>query len=160
MRERLEQVYQDHRQGLFSLALAISRSVDVAEEAVQEAFVRLWRSRRQPSGDPVSYVFAAVRNAAIELARRRRTTEAIRVSLFDGAQADPAASAIAAERQRIVREAVDRLPLRQRQAVVMRLYGGLSFRQIADVLNEPLQTVASRYRRALERIRLTLEDKL
>jgi RNA polymerase sigma-70 factor (ECF subfamily) len=160
VRERLEQVYQDHRQGLFSLALAISRSVDLAEEAVQEAFVRLWRSRRQPSGDPVSYVFAAVRNAAIELSRRRRPTSAIRVSLFDGTEADPAASAIAAERQQVVRDAVDRLPLRQRQAVVMRLYGGLSFQQIAEVLDEPLQTVASRYRRALERIKQAVEGKL
>jgi len=160
VRERLEQVYQDHRQGLYSLALAISRSVDVAEEAVQEAFVRLWRSRRQPNGDLVSYVFAAVRNAAIELSRRRRSTSTIRDSLFDGAQADPAASAIAAERQQLVRDAVDRLPLRQRQAVVMRLYGGLSFQQIAEVLDEPLQTVASRYRRALERIKQAVEDKL
>jgi len=97
---------------------------------------------------------------AIELSRRRRPTSAIRVSLFDGTEADPAASAIAAERQQVVRDAVDRLPLRQRQAVVMRLYGGLSFQQIAEVLDEPLQTVASRYRRALERIKQAVEGKL
>lgn len=160
MQRRLEQIYRDHRQGLFSLALAVTRSVDLAEDAVQDAFARLWRTRRRPEGDLVAYVFASVRNAAIEQARRRRRAVAVPASLFDGAQCDPASTAIDAERQQLVRNAVDALPMRQRQAVVLRLYAGLTFQQMADTLHEALPTVASRYRRALQRIKAAIEGSI
>jgi len=124
---------------------------------VQEAFARLWRSVQEPTGDVVAYVFASVRNAALEFARRRRRSVEVPASLFDGTRSDPAGSAIAAERERLVRAAVDALPIRQRQTVVLRLYAGLTFQQIADSLREPLPTVASRYRRALQRIKESLE---
>jgi RNA polymerase sigma-70 factor, ECF subfamily len=157
VQRRLEQVYRDHRQGLFTLALAISRSPDLAEDAVQEAFTRLWRSSREPQGDLVAYTFATVRNTALELVRRRRDTVQMPASLFDGTRCNPAALASDAEQERLVRAAVDALPIRQRQAVVLRLYAGLTFQQIADTLHEALPTVASRYRRALQRIKETLE---
>ncbi len=160
MHHKLEQTYRDHRQGLFSLALSITRRPELAEDAVQDAFVRLWRSAISPKGDPVAYVFASVRNAALELVRRRRNAAGVPVSLFDCEQADPASAAIEAEQQQIVRRAVDALPSEQREAVVMRTYAGLTFRQIADVVGEPLPTIASRYRRALERIKETIESSI
>ena len=64
MKETLERIYWDHRQGLYTLALAITRRPERAEDAVQDAFARLWTASRRPTGDPVPYVFAAVRNAA------------------------------------------------------------------------------------------------
>ncbi len=158
MHHTLEQTYRDHRQGLFSLALSITRRPDLAEDAVQDAFVRLWRSAIRPKGDQVAYVFASVRNAALELARRRRDTDGVPLSLFDREQADPASAAIDAEQRQIVRRVVDALPSEQREAVVMRIYAGLTFRQIAEVVGEPLPTIASRYRRALQRIKETIES--
>jgi RNA polymerase sigma-70 factor, ECF subfamily len=160
VQQRLEQIYRDHRQGLFSLALAVTRSVDLAEDAVQDACARLWRSQRVPEGDPVAYVFAAVRNSAIEQARRQRRSVGVPASLFDGGRFDPACNALEAERSRLVRSAIDALPLLQRQAVVLRLYAGLTFQQMADTLHESLPTVASRYRRALERIKTALQGSI
>ncbi len=157
MRRRLERIYREHRQGLYSLALSITRAADLAEDSVQEALARLWRSARQPRGDAVAYVFAAVRNAALEIGWKQRPRSGVPASLFDAAPADPAKMALMDEQERLVRAAVDGLPIRQRQAVVLRVYAGLSFQQIADTLGEPLATVASRYRRALERIRSTVE---
>jgi RNA polymerase sigma-70 factor (ECF subfamily) len=52
----------------------------------------------------------------------------------------------------MVREAVESLPDEQREAVVMRIYGNLTFDEMAKALGEPLQTVASRYRRAIEKL--------
>lgn len=150
MRQTLEQLYRDHRQGLFTLALTITRCPNRAEDAVQEAFARLWESKANPS-EPVPYVFAAVRHAAIDQTRRAASaarTES--VSVFNGLPADPQAVAITAEQHRCVRGAVEALPDPERQAVVLRVYGGLKFEEIATVLGEPLPTVASRYRRALE----------
>ena len=72
MRQDLERVYRTHRQGLFTLALAITRDADAAEDAVQSAFERMVRSPGAPPADLAAYAFAAVRNAArVHSARRR-----------------------------------------------------------------------------------------
>ena len=154
MKETLERIYWDHRQGLYTLALAITRRPERAEDAVQDAFARLWTSRVRLTGDPVPYVFAAVRNAAVDEMRRKNGAAARLepVSIYNGLPADPAAQAVSAEEHQLVREAVEALPQGQREAVVMKIYAGLTFEQIARALGEPLQTVASRYRRALDRL--------
>ncbi len=158
MQQDIEGLYRQHRQGLFTLALSITRCPELAEDAVHDACARLMRFRPKPHTDRAAYVFTAVRNAALDLARRRRPTVPYPVSLFDERGCDPAAAASNAEQQRRVREAVDKLPLDQREAVVLRLYANLTFEQIAETLGEPLQTVASRYRRALDRIRQAMEE--
>jgi len=154
VKETLERIYWDHRQGLYTLALAITRRPERAEDAVQDAFARLWTASRRPTGDPVPYVFAAVRNAAVDQVRRKNRAAAHLepVSIFNGLPADPAAHAVSIEEHHLVREAVDALPQEQREAVVMKIYAGLTFDQIARALGEPLQTVAARYRRALARL--------
>ena len=157
MRRTLESIYRCHRQGLYTLALSITRQDGRAEDAVQEAFARLWRSSRRPQGDPVAYVFAAVRNAALDQAARSDLSVGLPASIFDGQAADPAKHAVEAESQRRLREAIDDLPDPQRQVVVLKAYAGLTFEQIAEVCGQPLSTVASRYRRVLEKLKQQLE---
>ena len=161
IRQELEQVYWEHRQGLYTLALSITRCPSRTEDAVQDAFSRLWRTSKAPRGELVPYVFAAVRNASIDQMRRNpsmmQSTE--QTYIFDGQQdqvAGPLAMAVDLERQEIVRQAVEELPEEQRQAVVLHVYAGLTFEQVATMLQEPLPTVASRYRRALERLKTSM----
>ncbi len=158
MRERLESIYREHRQGLFSLALSITRRRDAAEDAVHDAFARLFRSRAVLQGDAVAYVFACVRNAAVDVARRRPPEAALSESLFEADCRTPADAAESGEQTDRLRQALGALPGPQRETVVMRTYAGLTFQQIAEALGEPLPTVASRYRRALERIRRFLGE--
>jgi len=159
VQQHLERIYRDHRQGLFTLALSITGCPDLAEDAVHDAVVRLWRSEKKPGGDPVAYVFASVRNAALDQMRRRKPPAAA-VSVFDSEWSDPVLAAQSGEQGQLVRRAVEALPPDQRQTVVLRIHAGLTFRQIAETLGEPLQTVASRYRRALERIKETIEGSI
>ena len=159
LHRHLERVYWDHRQGLFTLALSITRCSSRAEDAVQEAFGRLWRLRKPPSGELVPYVFAAVRNAAVD--QMRRNAGLIQppedVSIFDARAEDPAAGVLDAEQRDLVRQAVEALPDEQRQAIVLHVYGGLTFDEVAKMLAEPLPTIASRYRRALDRLKQTMQ---
>ena len=155
MRASLETVYRRHRQGLFTLALSITRRPSQAEDAIQEAFARLWKTRARPQGDIVAYVFAAVRNAAIEQCRGRRPElrgQVPPVSIYDGRAVDPAAAAMDAEQMDAARRALDSLPDDQREVVVMRIYGGLKFAQIAEALGRPMPTITTRYRRALAKL--------
>jgi RNA polymerase sigma-70 factor (ECF subfamily) len=160
----LEDIYARHRQGLFTLALSITRCAARAEDAVQDAFVRLCRrnaagprgeaeGQRAAGADPVAYVFASVRNAAVDLVRRAPPDAGRSASIFAGSGDTADAGAIDAERRHWVERAVDTLPPEQREAVILRVYAGLSFAQIAVTVDAPLQTVASRYRRGLERLR-------
>jgi RNA polymerase sigma-70 factor, ECF subfamily len=157
VQKEIEDIYRRHRQGLFTLALSITRCPELAEDAVHDACARLLRFRSKPKTDAVAYVFATVRNAAVDLAKRRRPSVEYPASLFDERQPDPGMAAGNAEQQRLARDAVGNLPLEQRQTVVLRLYANLTFEQIAETFGEPLQTVASRYRRALERIKQAVE---
>jgi RNA polymerase sigma-70 factor (ECF subfamily) len=155
----IEEIYRRHRQGLYTLALSIAGRPEAAEDAVHDAIVRLCRNRATPTGDPVAYVFAAVRNAAVDQRRRAGPRAAGgTVSIFDLPDAvDPGpavdASADDRERDRRVAEALERLPVEQREAVVLHLFAGLTFAQAAEAVGVPLQTLASRYRRGLSALR-------
>jgi RNA polymerase sigma-70 factor, ECF subfamily len=160
----LQTLYTRHRQALFTLALSWTRCRALAEDAVHDGFVRICRNDLSKVADLDAYVFAAVRNAAIDQSRRAqsvaRLKDAVAKSVFDVKPrhgSDPQAGALRDEEQRVIAGEVDNLPDELREVVVLRIYGGLSFAQIAWVVGQPLPTIASRYRRALARLRLRLE---
>jgi len=78
-------------------------------------------------------------------------------SMFNGHAPDPVTESERAERDCTLRKAVDGLPEEQREAIVLKVYAGLTFEQMAETVQAPLPTVAARYRRALEKLKLVLE---
>ena len=162
MGQWIERVYAEHRQGLFSLALAIVGVREDAEDAVHEAFARLCRVSTNGLADPTAYVYGAVRNAALDRVRSSQAASRAVSSLFRSMASptgDPITALLDQERDRQVQAAVEALPAEKREVVVMKLYGQLTFAQVAAVLEEPLSTVATRYQRALEELRELLEAK-
>lgn len=162
LRDELEKTYCSHRQGLFSLALSITGCRQLAEDAIQSAFERLCRSNTAPSGDIVSYVFASVRNASRDVVRANGRAADARESIFNGYVASdsfnvgPDENFLTMERDQILRTAVNELADADREVVVMKVFSGLTFDAIGEVLEQPAKTVATRYRRAL----IKLEEKL
>jgi len=152
-----DHLYRDHQQGLFTLALAITGCTAAAEDAVHEAFCRLIRRGDDAIDDAVAYAYRSVRFAAIDQRRvRRRWVH--RESIFaDHVNAADHALEQADEDARL-REAVEGLPADERETVVLRIYGGLGFQQMSDVLETPMSTINSRYRRALDRLRHALVE--
>ena len=164
LRAELEQVYRQHRQALFSLALNITGCSGLAEDAVHEAFVRLCGRQEQPSGRLAAYVFAAVRNVALDCLRGVKRDQKIAESIF--AQTVPSCTSAnvaynSAEElaERLMRE-IERLDGNVREIILMKIYGELTFDEIGNILRIPAATVATRYRRALTAIEKKLRRDL
>jgi RNA polymerase sigma-70 factor (ECF subfamily) len=154
----LERTYREHRQQLFTCALAITRHPERAEDAVHEAFCRLAQHTEAPRNLRV-YVFRAVRNAAVDQLRRiRPDKEAVEEFIFDPGE-NPRESAEAEEFRRLVTRCLLSLPDEQRETIVEHLYGDLTFEEIAELRGSPRSTVASWYYRGLERLRAMLEGE-
>jgi len=154
----LEQVYRQHRQALFSLALTITGCSGLAEDAVHDAFVRLCGMQESPSGRLAAYVYAAVRNSAVDCCRRAKRDLKLAEKLFaetpdlGTANNSPATEDNSAR----LRQEIESLDAGTREIIVMKIYSELTFDEIGKVLDTPAATVATRYRRAL----LALEEKL
>lgn len=152
-----EQIYREYRQQLFTCALAITRCPDRAEDAIQEAFYRLFRLKSKPRRLK-AYVFRAVRNAAIDQVRRNPPpADELSELIFDSG-AGPRDNAAGNEFKRRVAEALLTLSENERETIVEHIYGELTFRDIARVREAPLGTVVTWYHRGLKKLRARLEE--
>lgn len=125
-------------------------SRDAASDVLQNAFLRAVKSRRRFRGveSPVAYMFQIARNeAARATGKRRIVMQTLPANEPFAVRSDNAddAEAIAA--------AIARLDTEDRELVELRIYAGLTFREIATIVDRPPATVATRYRRALESLR-------
>jgi len=156
----LSEIYTKHKQGLFSLAISVTRNSAEAEDAVQDAFMKLAKKNVTPKGDPVSYVFATVRNAALDRLRKRKRVVDVPEFVFDEERSNepkPGMELQEQERNFIIRKEIEKLDEPQREVIVMKLFSGLTFEQISEILNEPLSTVSSRYARTLKSLKYRME---
>ncbi|MBN1674396.1 MAG: sigma-70 family RNA polymerase sigma factor [Kiritimatiellae bacterium] len=133
-----------------------------AEEVVQEGFVRFWRAGGETAVEPAPRLFAAVRRAAIDLARSRarraaREQKAGETLYEEPAQFERVETGLEREERRAaIERALGRLPPEQREVLVMKIWGDLTFSQIGETLGISPNTAASRYRYALAALRDTL----
>lgn len=162
VQEEVDHIYREHRKSLCALARAITRTPDAAEDAVQQAVTQLLSCKVEPGIDLLPYVFAAVRNAAVDQKRRNAVIHLVDRRLpASGSEkaADPRETMIEAELHDRIRRALDTLSRSDREVIVLHLYTGLTFQQIADAVYEPLWTITSRYRRALMKLKKGVEGQ-
>ncbi|WP_249009375.1 RNA polymerase sigma factor [Conexibacter sp. DBS9H8] len=142
-----------HRRGL-RLAQSICGQWTDSEDAVQDAFLSLWRnprSYRADRGTVAAWLLGTVRNRAIDVMRRNgrelaRQTVAQATCLEDDGPADLADATALTEQVAEVRAALLRLPERQREAICLSYYAGLSHTEIARRVGLPLGTVKGQVR--------------
>ncbi|HEY2786995.1 MAG TPA: sigma-70 family RNA polymerase sigma factor [Fimbriiglobus sp.] len=158
-RDEWETWFDRHGAAMILLARSWVPSRADAEDVVQDAFVHFWPSRTR-AADQTAYLFGCVKRSALDWVRsrgRRVRREAIAArpeceSLFDG----PAEQA---ERRAAIAVALEALPEAQREVLVLRVWGGLTFPQIAAALAIPTDTAASRCRYALDKLREFLTEE-
>jgi RNA polymerase sigma-70 factor, ECF subfamily len=130
-----------------------------AEDIVQEAFVRFWRSPHRAEAEAHVQLFAMVRRAGLDHARRtnRRVVREHVVARDVESVAWFAPTGLEHhEREQAMQDALSRLPGEQREVVVLKIWGELTFEEIARSLDLSPNTAASRYRYALEALRRDL----
>jgi RNA polymerase sigma factor (sigma-70 family) len=146
--ESVQALYQKH--GAELAAYACSRGLDLAsaQDMVQQVFLKLLEGRVLPDRAPLAYLYRAVRNASLNL-RRDRGQE---VGLADE---ELWLAHETADRTEIlsVQDALRELPEEQRETVFLKIWSGLTLHEIADATGTSLNTVASRYRYALGKLR-------
>ena len=159
----LEALYARYAGLVFTLALRIVRDHELAREVLQDTFLRCWDGRDTYDagrGRVPWWLMGIARNRAIDMLRSRphqaRLREGERLAdrpAKESAQPDPAG--LAGLRQAVA-EGLAALPVEQRRAIELAYYGGFTQSEIARELGEPLGTVKSRTRQALERLRVVL----
>jgi RNA polymerase sigma-70 factor (ECF subfamily) len=143
----------EHGAALVLLARYWVTSRADAEDVVQEAFVRFWRSRTSVV-DPVAYLYASVKHCALDAQRGRQRRERREAAVARPEVVSLFVSSIEQdERRSAIEAALQRLPTNQAEVLVMKIWGGLSFPQIATALETSPSTAASRYRYALAKLR-------
>jgi RNA polymerase sigma-70 factor, ECF subfamily len=135
-------------------------SKEDAEDALQETFIRLTRNckRFAKVENLTAYVFTVARNEALRLAGRRRDAKSLAAKaennrLFENVDNDDSRADDYAEAAAI---ALSNLEPDLREVVELKIFAGLTFREIADVIGCPQGTAATRYRTAVEKMRLLL----
>jgi len=142
-----------HAPKLLLFARQQARCEADAHELVQDAVVEAWR--RQADGSPPApgLVFGLIHRRAIDLARRNDRRVNRETAVHETAVVWFAPEIEDRERARLLQDALNRLPVAQREVVTLKIWGGLTFAEIAEALDIPANTAASRYRYALEELR-------
>lgn len=161
-RPQIEALYAKHASGVRRFLLGVLRSPELAEEALQQCYLRVVESGHEVGADSMrAWIYKVAHNEAMSLRRREGIdARATRAKALDprSVRFAPAADAEISERedtQRVV-DAGERLPVTQREVVRMRFSEGKTFAEIAAQLEIPIGTALTRARLALEKLRSML----
>ena len=164
-RAAFERLYRETSPKLFGLALRILKREDWAEDVLQECYVRIWdhaRDFRAGLAAPMTWMTSIVRNRCLDWLRRPKL-EVIDEDgeLIESAESDypgPLAELEASADARALKKCLNALEAKQRQAIALAYFDGLSHAELAGHLREPLGTVKTWVRRGLLRLKSCLES--
>ena len=160
--EALAEAYRRHAGAVFALARRLLIDAAMAEEIVQEVFLRIWNQPEKfdpERGTLRSYLLAQCHGRSVDLlrsesSRRLREERDARRTAEKGYDLEhEVVDLTVAER---IKEAMRDLPDVEREAIALAYFGGHTYREVADLLDQPEGTVKSRIRAGLKRLRSDL----
>jgi RNA polymerase sigma-70 factor, ECF subfamily len=150
-------LYDDYAGRLYRVAISLVGRPEEAEDAVQDVFVALIRSRQKlpQVQNLTAYLFASLRRAAGSRSARRARQPVSLEAVGEVADDKTSQAAESPHSERLDR-ALNALPAEQREVIVMKIDAELTFAEIGQILGVSANTAASRYRYALEKLRMAL----
>lgn len=167
-KEALEALYVRYQTPVYSLAMFMLKQPALAEEATQDIFLNIWlkaSSFNSERGQPKAWIMSVAHHKIVDVIRsRRRTiinTDPADYETLDLLPASGASTEAQVEqtldRERIMR-ALATIPEAQREVIMLAYFGGYSQSEMAERLDQPLGTVKTRVRLAMQKLRLALEN--
>ena len=158
----LAELYDRYGRPAYGLALRVLRDDALAEDAVQDAFLALWRTAARfvpERGKASTWIFTLVHRRAVDLVRReeRRRADTIEQAPEQGGGSVEEEALLRFQRER-VQNALKKLPDQQREAIELAYYGGFTQSELAERLGQPLGTIKSRMFLGLARLRELLGE--
>ena len=158
----LAELYRRFGRLAYGLAFRILRDDALAQDAVQEAFLGVWRAAGRFAAErakPSTWLLTLVHRRAVDLVRReeRRRAEPLQADA-ESADAVTADEADLTAKREAIREALRKLPPEQREAIELAYYGGYTQSELAERLGQPLGTIKSRMFTGLARLREVLGE--
>lgn len=167
--EALAQLYDRYNRLVFSIALAIVDDWATAEEITLDVFMRVWQKADTYRADQAkvsTWLTHIARHHAIDILRRRSVRldqSAIHwedtLPGAESSQEDPQEFAEVSLRRERIHAALAQLPADQRQALILAFFKGYTQSQIAEVLKQPLGTIKTRIRLAMQKLRESLSSE-
>jgi RNA polymerase sigma factor (sigma-70 family) len=155
-------LYDRYGRVAYALAFRVLRDQALAEDAVQEAFLAVWRSAdayKRERAKPSTWILTVVHRRAVDLVRREQRRRGEPLEAAPEPVSAPVDEDVALRDRRVaVQAALDRLPGEQRQALELAYYAGLTQSELAARLGVPLGTVKSRMFAGLGRLRELLTE--
>jgi RNA polymerase sigma factor (sigma-70 family) len=160
--DALGELYDRFGKVAYGLAYKVLQDAALAEDAIQEAFLQIWRgagSYRPERAKASTWLLTFVHRRAVDLVRREQKRRTLPV-VGETQAADPGADEEAVQRsgREIVQDALRRLPAEQREPIELAYYGGLTQSELAERLGQPLGTIKSRMFTGLQRLRVLLAE--
>jgi len=167
--QALAQLYERYNRLIFSLSLAIVNDRESAEEITLDVFMRVWQKAgtyRVEQAKVSTWLTHIARHHAIDVLRRRAARldqsavhweDAIRN--VESSQPSPQESAELSSRRAHIQAALARLPVEQKQALFLAYFDGYTQSQIAEILAQPLGTIKTRLRLAMQKLREYLKEE-
>ncbi len=160
-RRAFSEIVKRHQRGLLRLSLRFVKDMDSAEDVVQESFIKAYEKLNSFEGRASfkSWLYQIAVNTARNRLRERRydTTDVDDVQIGVNAVAESTLVHVAVAE--MLQKEVDKLPLKQRTALILRVYEDLSFSEIAEIMECPYDTAKANYRHALMKLRETFEGQ-
>ena len=164
-------LYERYTNLVYSTCLRVVRDPQIAEDMVQEIFLRIWRkpdSFTAQRGRFVTWLTSVSRNRAVDEVRSRNrrfrhesaSPEEQEREFPDAETNDPAFTAELADQRRRILTAMADLPPDQREVIQLAYFGGLTQQEISDRLSQPLGTVKTRIRLGMQKLRVALTPQL
>jgi RNA polymerase sigma-70 factor (ECF subfamily) len=164
-------LYDRYGNLVYSAALRVVRDGQIAEDMVQEIFLRIWRKPESyvaQRGRFVTWLTSVTRNRAVDEVRSRgrrfrhetASPEEQERELPASEQDDPALTAELSDQRRLILAALKEIPAEQREIIELAYFGGLTQQEIAERLSQPLGTVKTRIRLGMQKLRAALTPEL